>query len=266
MSYLERPSHRLHYRIDGGASDDKPWLMFCNSLGTDMHMWDAQVGALSAQYRLLRYDRRGHGRSTAPPAPYSLDDLGGDVLALLDALEIERTHFCGLSIGGLIGQWLGIHAGERLGNIVLCATAARIGTAQGWATRIEAVRAAGLDALVPATAERWFTPQFQARDARAVAGVLDTFAATSPEGYVGCCAALAAADLRDDVQHIGNRLLAISGQDDTVCPPADLDHIATGAARGHHVSLPGRHIVNVESAALFNAALLDFLGHGAAAC
>ncbi|MGF6177270.1 3-oxoadipate enol-lactonase [Ensifer sp. 4252] len=266
MAYLELPSHRLHYRIDGGTSDDKPWLMFCNSLGTDMHMWDAQVDALSAQYRILRYDRRGHGRSSAPLPPYSLDDLGGDVLALLDALDIEQTHFCGLSIGGLTGQWLGVHAGKRLGNVVLCATAAKIGTAEGWAARIEAVRTGGLGALVPATAERWFTSQFHASEAQAVASVLDAFGAISPDGYVGCCAALATADLRKELERIGNPLLAISGQDDPVCPPSDLENIAAGARRGLHVSLPGRHIVNMESAPLFNAVLLEFLGSGPAVC
>ncbi|WP_457588181.1 3-oxoadipate enol-lactonase [Ensifer canadensis] len=266
MAYLKLSNHRLHYRIDGGAGDDKPWLVFCNSLGTDMHMWDAQVDALSAQYRILRYDCRGHGRSSAPPSPYSLDDLGGDVLALLDALGIEWTHFCGLSIGGLTGQWLGIHAGERLRKLVLCATAAKIGTAQSWSARIDAVQTGGLEALVPATAERWFTPKFRACEARAVAMVLDSFAATSPDGYVGCCAALARADLRDALAQIENPLLAISGEQDPVCPPADLDDIAARVRRGRHVSLPGRHIVNIESASSFNAVLLEFLGSEATTC
>lgn len=260
MTYLELANHRLHYRIDGGASDDKPWLVFCNSLGTDLHMWDAQVDILSAQYRILRYDRRGHGRSSAPSAPYSLDDLGGDVLALLDALDIERTHFCGLSIGGLTGQWLGIHAGERLGKLVLCATAAKIGTEEGWLERIEAVQAGGLEALVPATAERWFTPKFRASEARSVAKVLDSFAATSLDGYLGCCAALAKANLQNALAQIETPVLAISGEQDPVCPPAGLEDIAAAVQRGRHVSLPGRHIVNIESASSFNAVLLEFLG------
>ncbi|OCP35850.1 3-oxoadipate enol-lactonase [Ensifer sp. LC163] len=262
MAYLDLPSHRLHYRIDGAATggSDKPWLMLCNSLGTDMHMWDAQVDALSRQYRVLRYDRRGHGRSSAPRPPYTLADLGGDALALLDALDIERTHFCGLSIGGLTGQWLGIHAGERLGKVAVCATAAKIGTAESWAARIEAVRAEGLGALIPATAERWFTPQFNVSEARDVAKVLDSFVATSPDGYAGCCAALATADLRKDLVRIANPLLAISGEDDPVCPPSDLESIAGRVQRGLHLSLPGRHIANIESASLFNAVLLEFLG------
>lgn len=259
MPILTLASHSLHYRIDGDG-EDKPWLVFCNSLGTDLSMWDAQADAFSRNYRVLRYDRRGHGGSSAPQAPFKLADLGQDVLALLDALAIQKTHFCGLSIGGLTGQWLGLHAGNRLGKLVVCATAARIGTAEGWASRMEAVRKGGLAGLTAATAERWFTPQFNAAEPALVGKVLDSFVRTSVAGYLGCSAALAAADLRDDILSIDNPLLAISGADDPVCPPADLQAIATGVQRGQHVSLPGRHIVNVESAAAFNATLAAFLG------
>ncbi len=258
MPILTLASHSLHYRIDGDG-EGKPWLMFCNSLGTDLSMWDPQAEAFSRDYRVLRYDRRGHGLSSAPPPPYTLADLGQDVLALLDALAIRQTHFCGLSIGGLTGQWLGIHAGSRFGKIIVCATAARIGTAEGWASRMDAVRANGLAGLTAATAERWFTPEFNAAEPAAVAKVLGNFAATSIDGYVGCCSALAGADLRGDIGRIENPLLAISGADDPVCPPADLDAIAAGVAHGRHVSLPGRHIVNLESAAAFNATLSRFL-------
>ena len=257
MPSLELPTHRLHYRIDGDAG---PWLLFCNSLGTDLHMWDAQVPALSQRFRVLRYDRRGHGQSTAPPPPYALSDLGGDVIALLDALEIDRAHFCGLSIGGLVGQWLGIHAGHRFDRIVVCATAAKIGSAESWAARIAQVRAEGLAPLREATAERWFTPAFNAEHADVVARVLERFVAVSVDGYNGCCAALADADLRDDIARIANPLLAISGDDDPVCTPSDLQAIADAVKDGRHVALPGRHIVNIESALTFNAALLRFLG------
>ena len=257
MPSLELPTHRLHYRIDGDAG---PWLLFCNSLGTDLHMWDAQVPALSQRFRVLRYDRRGHGQSTAPPPPYALSDLGGDVIALLDALEIDRAHFCGLSIGGLVGQWLGIHAGHRFDRIVVCATAAKIGSAENWAARIAQVRAEGLAPLREATAERWFTPTFNAEHADVVARVLERFVEVSVDGYNGCCAALADADLRDDIARIANPLLAISGDDDPVCTPSDLQVIADAVKDGHHLTLPGRHIVNIESASTFNAALLRFLG------
>jgi len=181
------------------------------------------------------------------------------VIALWDALSIRRSHFCGLSIGGLTGQWLGIHAGARLGRIVLCATAARIGSAESWHARIDEVRANGLSGLVPATSERWFTPRFRAANPASVKAILDGFAATSVEGYVGCCAALARADLRDRLPEIANPLLAISGKDDPVCPPAELAGIAEAVRCGGHLSLPGRHIVSQESAAQFDIALKDFL-------
>jgi 3-oxoadipate enol-lactonase len=257
---LVLPTHKLHYQIAcEAASSSAPWLLFCNSLGTDLHMWDAQATELAQHFRVLRYDARGHGQSTTPPPPYSLADLGRDALALLDALNIERAHFCGLSIGGLTGQWLGIHAGSRFDKMVFCATAAKIGTAEGWSARIAAVKANGLAALTTATAERWFTPTFNAEHADVAANILDTFVKVDPEGYNGCCAALVDTDLREQIQTITRPVLAISGDDDAVAPPSDLKYIADHVQTGRHVSLPGRHIVNLESAPAFNAALLGFL-------
>lgn len=256
MPFLDLPSHRLHYRIDGGTG---PWLVLCNSLGTDLHMWDSQVAAFAARFRVLRYDRRGHGRSTSAPPPYSLEDLGADVVALFNALGIEQAHFCGLSIGGLVGQWLAIHASDRIDKLVLCATAARIGTYESWQGRVEHVRSAGLSGLVEATAERWFTPEFRARQPDVVQGILDTFAAVSPAGYIGCCAALADADLRAEVSRISRPVFAVSGAGDSVCSPSDMETLANDVQDGRHLSLPGHHIVNVESAEAFNDAVLAFL-------
>jgi 3-oxoadipate enol-lactonase len=256
MLLLDRPMHRLNYRIDGRPGD--PWLLFCNSLGTDLTMWDAQVTALADDFRILRYDRRGHGLSSTPPAPYTLADLGGDVLALLDTLQIENVHFCGLSIGGLTGQWLGIHARARIDRLVVAATSARIGTDESWAARIEAVRRDGLKPLVSGTQERWFSEAFRAAEPTIVSEILDRFVGASVEGYAGCCAALKRADLRPDIHRITCPVLAISGADDPVCPPTDLQQIASAVADGRHVSLPGRHLVNVESAQAFTAAIRDF--------
>ena len=258
MAHLSLNTHHLHYRIDGPQEKDTPWLVFCNSLGTDLHMWDAQVAEMSQHFRVLRYDRRGHGRSSAPPPPYQLSDLGNDLLALLDALDIERTHFCGLSIGGLVGQWLGVNAGDRLNKIVVCSTSSKIGTAESWTTRIGEVREKGLASLTSATAERWFTSAFQEAEPLLVGSILKGFEETSIDGYVGCCAALATGDLRNEVKRIANPLLSISGDDDPVCPPSDLKSIALGVQRGKHLSLPGRHIVNIQSSKAFNAAICDF--------
>ncbi|MAM09385.1 MAG: 3-oxoadipate enol-lactonase [Rhizobiaceae bacterium] len=256
MPHIDLPSHRLHYRIDGHAG---PWLVFCNSLGADLTMWDAQVAGLGNRFRILRYDRRGHGGSGAPAGPYTMDDLGGDVLALMDALEIKRAHFCGLSIGGLTGQWLALNAPERFDRMALCATAARIGTAESWKDRIEAVRANDLASMTGATRERWFSPEFAAQNPAAVDAILDRFAATDVEGYAGCCAALAHADFRDALGNISNPVLAVAGADDAVCPPADLAAIADTVQDGTLRVLPGRHIVNVESVMAFNEALTAFL-------
>ncbi|KAA8919595.1 3-oxoadipate enol-lactonase [Xanthomonas sontii] len=257
MPILDLPTHRLHYRIDG--SEGRPWLTLCNSLGTDLHMWDAQIAALSPHFRVLRYDRRGHGASTTPPAPYAIADLGGDVVALWDALSIERSHFCGLSIGGLTGQWLGLHAGERLLSLTLCATAAKIGSAESWQARIEQVRAEGLAPLCDGTRTRWFTPAFAEAQPATVEAILDSFRATDAQAYIGCCQALAEADFRARLGEIRVPVLAVAGHDDPVCPPADLQAIAAQVAQGEEAEVHGRHLCNVESPHAFNDALLRFL-------
>lgn len=258
MPYLDRSQHRLHYRLDGDDTG-KSWLIFCNSLGTDLHMWDAQIETLSREFRILRYDRRGHGLSSTPPAPCTLAELAEDVLALMDSLAIERAHFCGLSIGGLVGQWLAIHAGHRFEKFILCATAARIGNPESWQDRIETVTTYGLSPLFAGTKERWFTPGFRADDPDAVRKFMTAFAETSVDGYAGCCAALRDADLRSELGRIPHPVLAISGEDDPVCPPSDLELIAVSVLRGRHLSLPGRHIVNLQAADRFNASLASFL-------
>ena len=257
MPFADLSSHRLHYRVDG--REHAPWLTFCNSLGTDLHMWDPQVDALAEHFRILRYDRRGHGQSDTPPGLYQVEQLGGDVLALWDALGVERSHFCGLSIGGLTGQWLGLNAPERLQRLVVCATAAKIGSTDSWAQRIESVLRDGLTGLAEATVQRWFTPGFVAAHPLVIDEVVTCFLESSREGYAGCCNAVAHADFRDTVRGIDVPLLAIAGDDDPVCPPHDLQYIVNEVANGHFVQVPGRHICNLESPQAFNDALLGFL-------
>jgi 3-oxoadipate enol-lactonase len=258
--FLERPTHRLHYRVDGSHG---PWLVFCNSLGTDLSMWDPQLDplhGLARELRVLRYDRRGHGQSTpSPPPPYTIADLAGDVLALLDELSITRAHFCGLSIGGLVGQWLGAHAPTRIDRLIVCATAPRIGTSASWQQRIAQVTAGGLSPLVPGMADRWFRPEFIEAHPALVKSILAQFAQVSPRAYVGCCEALAACDLRADLPLITAPLLAISGDDDAVCRCEELRLIADTVGDGRHVSFPGRHLINVEAATTFTAHVREFL-------
>ncbi|RKE79321.1 3-oxoadipate enol-lactonase [Rhizobium sp. AG855] len=259
MPYLILPSHRLHYQVENTATD-RPWLVFCNSLGTDLSMWEPQVASLARHFRILRYDRRGHGLSTAPSTGCTLDELGNDLLQLLDALGIERTHFCGLSIGGLIGQWLGINAAKRIDKIVVAATAPKIGTAEAWSGRVDLVRSQGLKALLPGTRERWFSPEFAATAPVTVNHFLKVFEATSVDAYVGCCIALSNADLGDQIGQIPNQLLAIAGTSDSVCPPEDVNQLSLKVPAGQYCSLPGRHLVSTESAQAFNKLLVDFFG------
>ncbi|MCA1867961.1 3-oxoadipate enol-lactonase [Agrobacterium genomosp. 3] len=253
--FLDLGTHRLRYRLDG---QEGPWLLFSNSLGTNLNMWDAQIADLSREFRILRYDTRGHGESSAPPAPYTLAELGGDILALLDALDIDRANFCGISLGGLTGQWLGINAADRLDRIVLCATAARIGSAESWNARIATVKEKGLSVLREATLERWFTPRFYRAEQENVDLLLKSFICTAEEGYIGCCSALASADFHSELGVISHRVLCISGEDDPVCPPSDLQQIAAKVQNGQHSTLPGKHIVNVESGKSFNKVVRDF--------
>ena len=184
MATLDLPTHNLHYRIDG--TQGKPWITFCNSLGTDMHMWDPQVQALASDFRILRYDRRGHGKSGTPAGPYAIADMGQDVLALWDALGIEQSHFCGLSIGSMTGMWLGINAGSRLGKLALCCIGPVIIIEDDWETRIQAVQDIGLPGVVDDAMDRWFSADFQARSPDVVAKTRETYVATSLQGFVGC--------------------------------------------------------------------------------
>ncbi|APP86413.1 3-oxoadipate enol-lactonase [Xanthomonas hortorum pv. vitians] len=257
MAYLQLPTHRLHYRLDG--TEGRPWLTFCNSLGTDLQMWDTQIAAFAPHYRILRYDRRGHGDSDTPPGPYSVADLGQDVLALWDALQIDQSDFCGVSIGGLTGQWLGLHAPQRLRRLVVCATAQKIGSSESWNARIAQVRSEGLAVLVDTTLQRWFTPPFAISHAQRLEMIVAAFVGTSPDGYIACCQAVADADFRGALDTLALPLLAVAGEDDPVCTPNDLREIASAAPHGHYAQVPGRHICNLESPAAFNDTVLRFL-------
>ncbi|WP_317203870.1 3-oxoadipate enol-lactonase [Janthinobacterium sp.] len=247
----------IHYRTDGRR--DRPCLMFSNSLGTDLRMWQAQAEAFSADFHVIRYDTRGHGRSASPPGPYSLPQLGQDALALLDFLEIERTHFCGLSMGGVIAQWLGIHAPQRIGKLVIANSAARVGTEQGWRERAALARSAGLDGIAAGAAARWFGADFAARQPERVEDMLATLRGGSAEGYAACCDALAGADLRQDIQAIPNPTLIVVGAIDPVTTAVDAALMQGQIRAARTVTLPASHLSSVEAAAAFNQALRQFL-------
>jgi 3-oxoadipate enol-lactonase len=156
----------IHVEVEG--PDNKPVLMLSNSLGTDLHMWDPQVAALTQHFRLVRYDRRGHGKSGVPKGPYTMEMLGRDVLAVLDALKIERINWCGLSMGGMVGMWLGANAPQRINRLILSNTSAYFADKEIWNGRIKTVREKGLASIVGGTMERWFTPDFREREPKKI--------------------------------------------------------------------------------------------------
>jgi 3-oxoadipate enol-lactonase len=183
----------LHYVFQGPS--DAPVIVLSNSLGTEFSMWDGQMAGLAQKFRVLRYDTRGHGGSRAEGDAYSLNDLGGDVLELLDLLAIVRFHVCGISLGGMTALWLAIHAPDRVLSAMPCNTAARIGSDSSWNTRIEQVATHGLASIVSATMERWFTPSFRENEPARVEATKQMFLRTDAQGYLACCAALRDADL-----------------------------------------------------------------------
>jgi 3-oxoadipate enol-lactonase len=248
---------RLHYRFDGPV--DAPVVMLSNSLGTELAMWDPQVAALAADHRVLRYDARGHGLSTVASGPYTIERLARDALGLLDALAIERVRFCGLSMGGMVGQWLGVNASQRIARLVLCNTAARIGPLDLWNTRIENVRKGGMAAIVDAVLARWFTPAFNAASPEAVERTRAMLLRAPPDGYIACCEAIRDMDQCDAIAAIGVPTLVIAGTHDISTPPADGHFLAERIQRAQYVELAAAHLSNIEAAPAFNQALTRFL-------
>jgi 3-oxoadipate enol-lactonase len=249
-------------RFDGPA--DAPVLVLSNSLGTSWALWDTQMPALTARFRVLRYDTRGHGSSPLTAGSYSIAMLAHDVLRLLDAFQVERAHFCGLSLGGMTGMWLGIHAAERIDRLVLANTAPRIATPAVWNARIDSVRQGGMQAIADTVLERWFTAGFRARAPEAVGRVAAMLLATPSGGYVACCAAIRDADLWPGIEGIRSSTLIIGGKHDAATPAAEGKKMAERIAGARCVELDAAHISNVEAADRFTAELSAFLGAGKA--
>jgi len=238
-------SVELHHRLDGAA--DAPVVMLSNSLGTALEMWDDHVPILGERFRVLRYDQRGHGRSPAPLGPYSIDALGRDALELIDRLGLERVSFCGVSLGGMVGMWLAASAPERIDRLVLCCTSPHLPPRDTWIERAATVREQGMAAVVDASLARWFTPAAVKRRPEAVErcrrGLLDT----DPEGYAGCCEAIADHDLRAQLVSIRAPTLVIAAADDPSAPPEHGRLISESVAGARLDVLPeGRHLVAVE--------------------
>ena len=258
MPHFTHKDGTLHYQIEGDGS--KPWLFFSNSLGANLTMWDAQTEALSASFTVLRYDTRGHGESSVPPGPYTIAQLAHDVLALAGHVGADRFHFCGLSMGGLIGQWLAIHAPERLGKLVLCDTAAKIGTAEGWADRIRVVEAGGMAAIVENGLQRWFTPRLFDAQPETIQHFRSMILATPPAGYIANCAVLAEADFRAQLRAITVPTLVVCATHDAVTTIADASFLVESISGAQILELDAAHLSNVEQSTDFDRAVLNFLG------
>ncbi|RUL77509.1 3-oxoadipate enol-lactonase [Dyella choica] len=249
---------RLAYRVDG--DENKPTLVLSNSIGTTLHMWDGQIAALTQHFRVLRYDGRGHGKSDAPAGAYSMDRLGRDVIELLDALGIERAHFLGLSLGGFVGQWLGIHASDRIDLLILSNTSAHLGPANEFDARIAALQTSpDMAAVAQAFLANWFpAPMLEAKHP-ATEPFRDMLLSTPPQGLAGSYAAVRDNDMRRTIALIDRPTLVIAGKDDTVTLASHGEHIASTVPGARLVIMPGVHLPNVEHPDVYARTVLEFL-------
>ncbi|MEZ2601657.1 3-oxoadipate enol-lactonase [Kluyvera intermedia] len=245
----------IHYRLDG--PEKAPVLVLSNSLGTTLSLWDAQLSELTQRFRVLRYDTHGHGQTTKR-GKVTLSQLGEDVITLLDHLNIEKAHFCGISMGGLTGLWLARFAPERFYSIAVANTAARIGEQANWLSRARTVRSEGMDVVAAGSADRWFTPDYRQHQPATVEQLCHQLAHSDAQGYAECCEALAAADLRAEVAAITLPMLIIAGEHDPVTTVADADYLHQQINGSFLIELPASHLSNVEASDEFTAAIVAF--------
>jgi 3-oxoadipate enol-lactonase len=260
MPFIKLADGELYYQLDGPS--DAPVLLLSNSLGTDLQMWDSQIPAFTEHFRVLRYDTRGHGQSLVTEGVYSIEQNGRDVLALLDALALSKVLFCGLSMGGLIGQWLALNAPERFERLVLCNTAAKIGNPEVWNPRIETVLRDGpaaMQALREASIGRWFTPAFAQAQAQQVEAVVNSLAQTSPQGYAANCAAVRDADFRQQISHVALPVLVVCGTHDAVTTPADGRFLTEQIAGAEYAEFQAAHLSSIEAGSAFGQRVVTFL-------
>ena len=260
MPFAQLADVRLHYELEGDPQ--LPVLMLCNSLGTTLEMWTPQLAAFLAHFRVLRYDTRGHGQSEVTPGEYSIARLGADALALLDHLGIRRVSFCGLSMGGMTGMWLGANHPDRIDRLVLANTGAKVGDPSVWAARFEAVRAGGMAAVTPGVLDRWFTARYQRLSPGEVQKVRAMLLATSPDGYVANGAAVRDMDQRAILARITAPTLVIGGTYDGSTPPELGRAVAQAIEGARYLELDAAHLSNWEQAGAFSAAVLSFLLEG----
>jgi 3-oxoadipate enol-lactonase len=251
----------IHYEVDG--REDGPPLVFSNSLGTNLHMWDAQTEAATEHgFRVVRYDQRGHGGSGAPSGEYTLERLGQDVIDLLDALGVERAAFCGLSMGGMTGIWLALHHPRRFTRMAQCNTAVWLPPRDLWDERIRSVREGGMESVAEGVVERWFTPEFRQADPGETNRIRAMILATDPVGYAGCCAAIRDMDMRDFLGTIEAPTLVVIGSRDPATTPERGEYIVDHIPGAQKAVIEAAHLSNIERRDAFNRVVLRFLTEG----
>lgn len=243
----------LRYRLDGPPHG--PVLVLANSLGTTLSLWDRQVPGLTPYCRVLRYDQRGHGGSSTPPGPYTIEELGRDLVELLDGLGIDEAALCGISLGGMTAMWVAAHHPERVTSLVLACTAAYMGPPEGWHERAAAVRAEGTGSLAPALHERWFPAELRATQPALLDEVTAMLAASDDEGYAACCEAIAGMDLRPDLAAITAPALVLAGAEDPSTPPASLLELAQLLGAPLRVLAGASHLANLAQPEAFTEAV-----------
>jgi 3-oxoadipate enol-lactonase len=261
--FATTPAGTLRYRVDGPA--DAPAVLMSNSLGTTLELWDGQVEEWSRRYRVIRYDTRGHGKSSvgrtlSGPPEYTIDELGRDALAVLDAAGATTAHVCGISLGGLTAMWLGVNAPDRVDALIVANTAAKVGTAERWTERVGKLRGEGMGAMADLARTNWFTEAFRREHPAVVQRYHTMVASCPPDGYAGCCAALRDADLREAIKGIRARTLVIGGDQDPSTPLSGSEEIQRSIAGARLVVFPCAHLSNVERAAEFTEQGGAFLG------
>ncbi len=257
MAELNIGGEAFHVVFQG--DEDAPVLMLSNAMGTNLHMWEPQIPALLEHYRVLRYDARGHGDSVVTEGPYSIAELGRDALAILDALGLEKVDFLGLSLGGMVGQWLLTHAPRRIGKAVLADTAAQLPPPDLWNSRIQTVLQDGMGAVDSGLIENWFTKDFRDSHPEEIGKIEDMILRTPPQGYAATCAAIRDADLREAIRSITAPVLVVVGRHDTVTPQGIAALLTSAIPKAKLVTLEAAHLSNIEDAAQFNEKALEFL-------
>lgn len=255
---IESNGIEINYEVDGQG----PWLVMSHSLACNISMWDEQARVLKRDYRVLRFDTRGHGGSDAPAGPYSLDMLAADLLGLLDGLKVEQAHFVGLSMGGMIGMTFALQHPARLSSLVLCDTSSRIPAEAGpvWEDRIRTVTEQGIEPLVEPTLQRWFTEPFYKSNKAMMTRVGQMIRGTNPKGYIGCCRAIPKIDVTDKLGAIQCPVQIIVGEQDVGTPVAMSRAIQDAIPGSELVILPSAsHLSNLEQPQAFNNALSGFL-------